>query len=379
MTPPMIIPANCVHPRSSRRTAGPYRLTGAHRQTAFTLIELVMCTLIAATLMMGIGSTMLVSVRALPQGDSASSATLTASPIVDQLAMELQNAVTINSRSATMVEFTVADRDGDEVVETLRWEWSGTAGDPLTRQYNGADPVALLEGVQALTLTYHVELLTEEITPQNESAETLLIGYEATENLYDPDVDYNEWLGQYFLPSLPHNALSWKVTRVGFYAKASGPPVQVAKVQLRLPTAQNQPSMTVLEEKTMYEHTLTGGFLLQEFNFSSVSGLSPDQGLCLVFTGSSYFDACLLRGQSAGAAMPESHLVFSANQSSSWSTYNDKALLFSIYGTVTTPGLPVIESAYLLKTVDIDLRPSTHDSSSIRTGVPILNQPRVME
>ena len=77
--------------------------------------------------------------------------------------------------------------------------------------------------------------------------------------------------------------------------------------------------------------------------------------------------------------MPESHLVFSANQSSSWSTYNDKALLFSIYGTVTTPGLPVIESAYLLKTVDIDLRPSTHDSSSIRTGVPILNQPRVME
>lgn len=155
MTPPMIIPANCVHPRSSRRTAGPYRLTGAHRQTAFTLIELVMCTLIAATLMMGIGSTMLVSVRALPQGDSASSATLTASPIVDQLAMELQNAVTINSRSATMVEFTVADRDGDEVVETLRWEWSGTAGDPLTRQYNGADPVALLEGVQALTLTYH--------------------------------------------------------------------------------------------------------------------------------------------------------------------------------------------------------------------------------
>ena len=379
MTRPIIISGTYVRCRDNRRTAVPTPPAVTGRKAGFTLIELVVCTVIASTLMIGIGSTMLVSVRALPQADSASSATLKASPIVDQLAMELQNAVTINSRSATMVDFTVADRDGDEVVETLRWEWSGTAGDPLTRQYNGATPVALLEGVQGLTLTYHVELLTEEITPQNESAETLLIRYEATENLYDPHVDYDEWLGQYFLPALPHNASSWKVTRVGFYAKASGLPVQVAKVQLRLPTAQNQPSMTVLEEKTMYENTLTSSFLLQEFNFTSVSGLSPNQGLCLVFTGSSNFDACLLRGQSVGAAMPDSHLVFSANQSSSWSTYNDKALLFSIYGTVTTPGLPVIESAYLLKAVDIDLRPSTHDSSSIRTGVPLLNQPRVTE
>lgn len=379
MSSAMMSEDTCMGQRHRRRTAGLSRPSGSRGEAGFTLIELVVGTVIAATLMVGIGSTMLISVRALPQDDSASSVTLRASPIVDQFAMELQNAVTINSRSATMVDFTVADRDGDDVVETLRWEWSGTAGDPLTRQYNGADPVALLEGVQALTLTYHVALLTEEITPQNESAETLLIGYEATANLYDPDVDNHAWLGQYFLPALPHNASSWKVTRVGFYAKASGPAVQVAKVQLRLPTAQNQPSMTVLEEKTMYENTLTSSFLLQEFNFSSVSGLSPDQGLCLVFTGSSNFDACLLRGQSAGAAMPDSHLVFSANQSSSWSTYNDKALLFSIYGTVTTPGLPVIESAYLLKTVDIDLRPSTHDSSSIRTGVPLLNQPRVME
>ena len=239
--------------------------------------------------------------------------------------------------------------------------------------------MALLAGVQGLTLTYHVDLLTEEVTPENESAETLLIGYEATENLSSPEVENHNWPGQYFLPALPHNALSWKVTRVGFYAKASGLAVQVAKVQLRLPSAQNQPSSTVLEEKTMYENTLTYDFLLQEFNFSSVSGLSPDQGLCLVFTGSSDFDACLLRAQSAGAGMPDSHFLKSTNHGSSWSTYNDKALLFSIYGTVTTPGLPVIESAYLLKTVDIDLRPSTHDSSSIRTGVPLLNQPRVME
>jgi len=278
-----------------------------------------------------------------------------------------------------MVDFTVADRDGDDVVETLRWEWSGTAGDPLTRQYNGADPVALLEGVQGLTLTYHVDLLTEEVTPENESAEALLIGYDATENLGSPDVDYDEWRGQYFLPDLPHDALSWKVTRVGFYARASGLPVQIAKVQLRLPTAQNQPSSTVLEEKTMYENTLTNDFLLQEYSFSSVSGLSPDQGLCLVFTGSSDFDACLLRAQSAGAGMPDSHFLKSTNHGSSWSTYDDKALLFSIYGTVTTPGPPQIESAYLLKSVDIDLQPSTHTHSSIRTGVAILNLPRVSQ
>lgn len=130
MTRLIIVPDTWVGRRDKRRVAMLTRPTVIYRSAGFTLVELIVSTVIASTLMIGIASTMLVSVRALPQADSTSSVTLKASPIVDQFAMELQNAVTINSRSATMVDFTVADRDGDDVVETLRWEWSGTAGDP---------------------------------------------------------------------------------------------------------------------------------------------------------------------------------------------------------------------------------------------------------
>ena len=63
---------------------------------------------------------------------------------------ELNYALSFTERPVNVVEFTVADRDGDESPEFIRYAWSGTPGDPLTRQYNGGTIAELVRDVHLL-------------------------------------------------------------------------------------------------------------------------------------------------------------------------------------------------------------------------------------
>jgi len=59
--------------------------------------------------------------------------------------------------SSTTLAFTVADRDDDAQPETIRYEWSGGNGDPLTRAYNGGSPVSVAADVYAFELDYEIK------------------------------------------------------------------------------------------------------------------------------------------------------------------------------------------------------------------------------
>jgi len=124
-----------------------------------TLVELLVSIAVTAILMLAIGSAMLIATHAFPDVGSAASATIVASEVAEQLTTELQYAVSIISRSEKMVEFTVADRDTDEVPEVIRYQWSGIAGAPLTRQYNGGSVVEVLDSVQEFNLSYDLEII----------------------------------------------------------------------------------------------------------------------------------------------------------------------------------------------------------------------------
>ncbi len=348
------------------------------RYRGFTLVEMAISMGVSSLIMVAVGSALLFAVKAMPQTDSPTQVGIRAGEIAGEFVTELQYAVTINTYSPRLVEFTVADRDGDEVPELIRWEWTGTSGAPLTRQYNGGNPITQLEDVETFDLSYGLQALSREVTPDDESGERLLLGYLPTENLGAPDVDRDEWLGQYFFPSLPHNTLSWRVTRVAFLAKISEYPLHVAKVQIRQASDQRTPGTTVLAEQSMYEWTLGHNFLKREFSFANLSGLPPEEGLCLVLTGAAYYGACRVQSQNTGANNPGSHLVFSSNEGDSWSVYADQSLLFWVYGTVTTPGATQIESATRFTRVDVALRTGAQGDIPVQSAARLLNQPEVM-
>ena len=118
---------------------------------AFTLIEAMMSTLIIATIMAALTSVILLSTRCLgSRGEDVSKA----SDVIDEITTDLNLAESFSERTATAVTFTVPDRNNDAQVETIRYSWSGTPGDPIMRRYNGGNEVAVAENVQYFSLDY---------------------------------------------------------------------------------------------------------------------------------------------------------------------------------------------------------------------------------
>ena len=349
------------------------------RRRGFTLVELVLSMAVMTVLIGGIASAMLLASRAIPDDQSPTSVLLRGSEAAEEIAGELYTARTITERSAMAVEFTVHDRNGDEVPETLRYEWSGTAGDPLTRQYNGGTVANIAEDVQEFQLTYDLKTAQREgPRSENESAETLLISFEPTADLADFSIDANNWPGEYFLPTLPSDALSWKVTRVRFQAKVRGANDGVTKVQLRLANSSSLPTSTILEEHLLYESGLLGTYEWQEFSYTSVGGISPSQGLCLVLRFvSADVHSCDILYRDRRTILSNGAFVSTTNAGSTWTKNTAKGLSFYIYGTITAYGEPQMVDVYYLTGVRVALRLGAGAGSRVETGVQVLNKPEV--
>jgi hypothetical protein len=192
----------------------------------------------------------------------------------------------------------------------------------------------------------------------------------------DFNIKSTEWYAQYFLPSLPVDTVSWKVTRVQFKAKSDGGATGESRVQLQTPTAGEIPSGVVLEEKTVFESALTSSYMLQEFTFSNVTDLAPDQGLCLVFKWIADATACKIYGD-RNYDPPDGHLLKSTNSGGSWTVQSGDTLYYWIYGTVTTAGEPQIEATQYLAGATLTVQAGEDAEARVQTRVRALNAPEV--
>jgi hypothetical protein len=325
------------------------------------------------------GSAMLIAARAMPDARSPTDATVAAAQAVEQMITELQYTVSVNQRSSRMIEFTVADRDGNDVPEIICYEWSGILGDPLTRCYNAGTLANVLADVCEFNLSYDLETITTEIPQANESPRTTLLTYSSAQDLHDYPIKDTEWYAEYFMPGLPADTVSWSVTSVVLHAKIDGPVDGEARVQLQLPTVGNCPSGVVLEEETLLESTLLSGYLEQEFQFSGTEGLSPEQGLNIVVRWIANGTSCKLWGRDKNVTASNTGLWKSTDWGASWVSLPGQSLLFTVYGTVTTAGEPQVQSTYYLDGIAVSLRAGDDGQSRIHAGVRILNRPEVSQ
>ena len=125
-----------------------------HRQSAYTLMELVIASSSAAILMGGMGSALYVASQSLDMAEGRTVSKGTMSRAVDQIVRDLEHARQFTERTSTAMTFTVPDRDGDGLPETIRYAWSGTVGDPLTYELNESDGGTLLDEVESLNFDY---------------------------------------------------------------------------------------------------------------------------------------------------------------------------------------------------------------------------------
>ncbi len=94
-----------------------------HR-SGFTLLELVLSLSVSSILLLAVGSAIMLAAKAVPDPDTPDNDTALPARVAADIAAELQMALTFIFRDADTVKFTVADRTGDEVDETIRYDWS---------------------------------------------------------------------------------------------------------------------------------------------------------------------------------------------------------------------------------------------------------------
>lgn len=353
------------------RPAGTIIRSRPRRRTCrrgFTLIEMIVTAVIVSILAVAIGSAILLASHALPDRDQPSFPGADVAATADQIAAEMSSAVSVSKYGPTAIEFTVW-RHG--AYRTISYEWSGTAGDPLIRRYDGSIAGIMIESVQEFNLNYTTQ--ASEYLVETEELELGIHHTPTSGGTYS--ITSNAWVGQYFEPAnLPNKTISWKVTRVLFEAEAKGTSGGITRVQLRKATSSGLPEGGPLEEHTLVEADLGVGFSWVQFMFSNVSGLDPDEGLCLVLQWDTDLHSASVRYDTAGG----SGLLVTSNGGSSWSRDSGRSLTYYVYGRAKMPD-PDPGPHGRLYAIEISLRAGELPESGVLTSAVTLNQPYLGE
>jgi hypothetical protein len=342
---------------------------------------MVVSLLISATLLLSLQSVLMIATRAIPSGNSRASSLIAGSNALSTISSDVFYATSVTEMTPTVITLTVPDRIGGGQPHTVRYAWSGNAGDPLTRQFNGGNVVAIVPSIQSFSLFYDKRAV-QAPTTYTTSAETLLADDTSTSNPTDFRVASNAWPGQYFAPSLPSNANTWAVTRVLLPAEVSGVNIGQSLVQIRAVDANGYPTSTVLDQQTLLENNLTTSYAWQQFNFSNATGLSPSQAAAIVVQWVSDTYSCNIQYQGAGllglggligGLLGTGNMVqWNGN---SWSTVSGCNLYFYVYGTYTTPNPPT--NNYYLKDVRCSLQTLSDASTLLTTMIRVPGEPQV--
>jgi hypothetical protein len=339
------------------------------RSTAFTLVELVLSLSIASILLLAMQSTVMVAARAIPDGRNTPSRIVNGTPPLSALSADLFYATSITEMTATAITFIVADRTGDGAPESIRYAWSGIAGDPLTRQFNGGAVLNVVPSVQSFALAYDKRAVQAPTTYSTSSEILLASSTGGTSNF---SVQSSASPAQYIVPSFPVTPTTWSVTRALIQAKSSGTTTGQALIEISPVDAGGYPTSTVYDQQTLLESSLTTSYVWQQFTFTSATGLAPAQPVALVVRWASDSTACIVQYTSGGLLGGGSMNQYDG---SSWSAVNGANLNFYLYGTYTTPNPPT--SNYFLKLVRCNLQLTSETATQLNTTVRIVNEPQV--
>jgi len=345
----------------------------ARRSHGHTLFELVMSLAICSVLLLAMQSIVVIASRAIPNGQTVPSLNVNGADVMQTISRDLMYATAISEMTSTAITFTVPDRNNDGAAETIRYAWSGTAGNPLTRQYNGGTVVNVLPSVQSFLLAYDKRAVLQPTT-YTTSAEALLASNTGLSILSgDSSVTSTNWPAQYFMPTLPGSATSWAVTRVTISAKAGSAGGQ-SLVQIRPVDSSNLPTSTVLDQQTMLGSNLTGSTAYQTFTFTNATGLSPTRGAAIVVQWSVGSTASQIHYLTSISLSSEA-MATTTNSGGTWSNPLLSDLNFTAYGTYNTPNAPTYK--YYLTNVRASVQQSSDTSTTLSLSARVLNEPQV--
>ena len=338
-------------------------------RTGYTLVELIVGMAVSSILLLSMGSTVFLAMRAIPNPQKDPQASILAGQIVDQITEELETALSVTQLTATTIAFTVPARGSDTIPERICYSWSGTHGGPLTRQYNGGTVVTIAPSVNLFALTPSSTSVQEtypSVATESTSA-TLLASCTGTSGLGDDNVQSNQSLGQYFKPVVGSGVCAWQATSVQFMAKqVSG--TGTTLVQMQPSNATLTPTGSINEQSTLPSASST--YSWKSFSLTQEPNMAAGSGICLVLQDQTGNPSVTVE-QVSGAGQLQ------ANGGGNWSYNANNALYSQLYGKLTTSSSSQYCNAGYLTTMGIQLQLSPA-AAPLQTSAAMLNHPELL-
>jgi hypothetical protein len=348
-----------------------------------SLIELVAAMVCSAVLLAGLGSVMFIASE-VAYAPTASVQRIEAAQAVADLADELRYATRLIERTPRAIEFVVADRDGDQHAERIRYEWSGVAGEPLEKTLNGSAPTAVVESVEQFLIECIVEdeitqLDTTELDPA--TGDTLLISsaqHDSNKREIRPERQIAQWFNVPS-PAAPPGAVGWNATRIEVYCSKRDTTLVVGLRHAG--DSYSGPTSHTLGEVQLGEENLSGGTEWNDAEFAnSVRGLALDRAYALTFTSPSGAAAELGVGFNLSAPGSAFESVDGGASWRHWKEGGNYAQIGArVYGTYIVPG----PSSYnvtrkFIPRVRIALQADELSHSRVESGIELVNRPELL-
>jgi len=355
------------HPRTTRRRA-------------FTILELLVAMVSSAFLLAGLGSVMMIA-RQTAYAPTAAARRAKAADIVNLISDELRYATIIIQQTPQILEFVVADRNNDGTAEKIRYEWSGTAGDPLRKTVNGGTAVDVLTSVYSFAVTLQQKTKTTTLNTTQDSAEAVLLANTATVTGTYRDIDISNFsacqINPAFLSGVPANAVSWNITKIDIHGKQNATATETLTVQVR-PTGDSYdaPTSNVLGQVSVAESALSVSDAFNTIVFTSpIRGLVFHRPYQLVFLQASGGGkaAKLTINDSTPTGVFESY-----DGGASWQYMTTRQMYGRIYGTYTTPGPSYNVTRNYVSYVRLALQSGNQSSARVDASIPMRNSPELL-
>ncbi|HEY3393341.1 MAG TPA: hypothetical protein VGK58_11585 [Lacipirellulaceae bacterium] len=339
-----------------------------------TLLELIAAMICSAVLLAGLGSVMLIA-RQVAYTPSAATVRTETSEVVSWLADELQYATLLIGESPQALEFVIADRDGDGRAERIRYEWSGTPGDPLVKTINGGTPKNILEQVDQFQAAYVLKPETTTLNTTSDTAEAVLFRNDDVQAGVERDITTTRHSAQIInaatLVDVPANAICWNATKVHFQVRDLNSATETLLIQLRSTGGTYEgPTSEVLGQLSIPESTL-GSMSWKQVSFPSpVRGLALHRKYAVVLTGVGGDAARLLYVDNVPTGVFESN-----DAGATWQYMPSREVFYRVQGTYTLPGLTHNIVRNYVSHVQFVLQSGDQSHSRVDTSVPLVNLP----
>lgn len=367
--------------------------TRSGTRPAYSLIELVSALAITSVLVVGLGSAVTVASLSMPQDGDPLIEAINAADALSVLADDLRYATEFAETQALRVRCTVPDRDADGSPEDIRYEWSGTPGEPLLRQNGSGGWQTVIERVESLAFSYETTGVqsTETQVTESTSAELLFASHTGWAGVTaEPGlltVGQQDQAAEYFVidrVAFPANTTSVQVTRVRLLMSKGVDPGTVS-VGIHKPAVPGEGapapasvgSLTTLSSSSLPASKGWVDFVLP----SDVVISARESELVIVASGVGGTTANWSYNYNRKGPADSTVGLFSSSSGNTWSPNAGKQdqydLPFYAYGTYTISSSSDVDvTTHYLHTVGITLQTDPGGVVST-TGVEIYSNPQV--